>query len=124
MKIWQRILIIWLIVIIAVFLFIVLTPQGRDFWNRYHGGKDTWTEEQRRTVEAVCRAMIASWEEDEEVYLKYRNSEIEEERAKAEYAKASANRTAESYNAYLLQNAYIFSGDMPDDIYGAIEQIR
>ena len=49
-------------------------------------------------------------------YAQYRDSDNEEERGWAEQARMRANRTASSYNAYLLDNSYVWAANVPTDI--------
>ena len=96
-------------------VFFGLTPMGRSIWNQYwmqiHG--DSPTVEQIKEVEDTCRKMIESWEADAEIFRL--NGDVE--------AKMRANQTAEAYNEYIAKNSYVWNGNMPKDIYAAIEPI-
>lgn len=68
-----------------------------------------------KKVEDTCRAMIASYESDVLTWEQYRNSDGEQ-RAWADQARMRANKTASTYNAYILQNSFVWSGNVPNDI--------
>lgn len=70
----------------------------------------------RKKVEDTCRSMIASYKTDKAIYEQYKNSDNEEKQGWAEQAKMRANKTANSYNEYILKNTYIFEGNIPEDI--------
>ena len=69
-----------------------------------------------KKVEDSCRAMISSYESDRLVYEQYRDSDNEEKQSWAEQAKMRANKTAATYNNYVLENSFVWSGNVPDDI--------
>ncbi|MBP5782048.1 MAG: hypothetical protein J6W04_00755 [Bacteroidales bacterium] len=124
--------VIWIIVIlifalmVGLSVFFGLSPKGMEIWREMHGmpaHPDVITDETRKATEDYCRALIASWEEDAEVYRQYKDSEDDEGREKAEQAKLSANKTAERYNEYMLMNAYVWGEHLPDGIYAMIEAI-
>lgn len=81
---------------------------------------DRITDEDRKRVEDTCRSIIASWEAEIELYNKYKDVDKET----AEVLKADANATADAYNQYVFENSYVWNGNMPDDIYGAIGRIE
>ena len=60
--------------------------------------------------------MIASYNADKLTYEQYKDSESEEKQSWAEQAKMRANRTASSYNNYILENAFVWEGNVPTDI--------
>lgn len=70
----------------------------------------------RKTVEDTARAMIASYEADALTYEQFKNSESEEKRDWAEQARMRANKTASTYNAYLLENSYVWADNIPESI--------
>ena len=72
--------------------------------------------ETRKKVEDTARAMISSYEADAAVYTQYQNSDNPEQQSWAEQAKMRANRTASTYNNYLLANRYVWSNNIPGDI--------
>ena len=77
-----------------------------------------------KKVEDTCRAMISSYEADKLTYEQYKNSTNKEKTEWAEQAKMRANKTAASYNNYILKNNYVWSGNAPKDIYTKLEYIK
>lgn len=69
-----------------------------------------------KKVEDTCRAMIASYESDKLTYEQYKDSDNEEKQSWAEQAKMRANKTASTYNNYILENSFVWSGNVPKDI--------
>lgn len=69
-----------------------------------------------KKVEDTCRAMIASYESDKLTYEQYKVSTNEEKQSWAEQAKMRANKTASSYNNYILKNSFVWNGNVPSDI--------
>ena len=112
--------------ILMTFLFIFLpiffgaTPMGRGIWNNwFHAVQkvdDATRYETRKQVEDTCRAMIASYNADKLTYEQYKDSENEEKQSWAEQAKMRANKTASSYNNYILENSYVWEDNVPSDI--------
>ena len=84
---------------------------------------DVTNYETRKEVEDSCRAMIASYEADKLTWEQYKDSESSEQRSWADQAKMRTNRTAATYNNYILKNSYVWSGNIPDDILSEIEVI-
>lgn len=70
----------------------------------------------RKQVEDTCRAMMASYTSDSLIYQQYKDSENEEKLSWAEQAKMRANKTAASYNEYVLKNSFVWNGNVPADI--------
>lgn len=115
-----------MIVIILVLLFIVLpiyfnaTPQGKATWNNWfhevQKADDATNYETRKKVEDTCRAMMASYNADKLTYEQYKDSGSEEKQSWAEQAKMRANKTASTYNNYILENEYVWQGNVPNDI--------
>lgn len=68
-----------------------------------------------KKVEDTCRAMIASYDTDVLTWEQYKNSEGEQ-RAWADQARMRANKTAATYNAYILQNSFVWADNVPNDI--------
>lgn len=69
-----------------------------------------------KKVEDTCRAMISSYNADKLTWQQYRDSESAEERGWASQAMLRANRTAATYNAYILENSFVWADNVPDDI--------
>ena len=77
-----------------------------------------------KKVEDTCRAMIASYESDRLTYEQYKDSENEEKQSWAEQAKMRANKTASTYNNYILENSFVWQGNVPKDIQSKLEYIQ
>ena len=111
---------IFLVCVISTTIFFNCTQTGIAVWNSYwHGLKkvdDNTEYENRKQVEDACRAMIASYKSDRLTYEQYKDSDNAEKQSWAEQAKMRANKTAASYNEYILKNSYIWGGNVPSDI--------
>ena len=107
-------------VCIGLILFFAINPLGVMAWNSWFGlvqkADDATNYETLKQVEDTCRSMIASYEADRLTYEQYKNSEDDEQQSWAEQAKMRANRTASTYNNYILENSYVWSGNVPNDI--------
>lgn len=113
-------------VIVLAFAIVVMgflsgcTPMGRAGWNSYCGAvqkaDDATNYHTKKEVEDTCRSMVASYEADRLTYEQYKNSDNEEKQGWAEQAKMRANKTAATYNNFILENSYVWSGNVPDDI--------
>lgn len=77
-----------------------------------------------KKVEDTCRAMISSYEADKLTYEQYKNSTDKEKIEWAEQAKMRANKTAASYNNYILKNGYVWSDNVPKDICLKLDYIE
>lgn len=77
-----------------------------------------------KKVEDSCRAMIASYESDRLVYQQYRDSDNAEKQSWAEQAKMRANKTAATYNNYVLENSFVWAENVPDDIQDELEYLQ
>lgn len=77
-----------------------------------------------KQVEDTCRAMISSYESDKLTYEQYVNSDNEEKQSWAEQAKMRANKTASTYNNYILENSFVWSGNVPSDIKSDLVYLR
>ena len=78
--------------------------------------EDRTSYDTRKKVEDTCRSMIASYKTDKATYDMYITSDSEEKQSWAEQAKMRANKTANSYNEYILKNSFVFEGNIPEDI--------
>jgi hypothetical protein len=76
-----------------------------------------------KQVEDTARAMIATHTADRLTYEQYRDSENSEERGWASQARMRANRTAATYNEYILKNSYVWAGNVPADILEELEYL-
>lgn len=107
------------VILIGAIIFFGFTPGGRSVWNNYTHSLEKADENQYETkkqVEDTARAMIASYKSDVATYEQYKESDNEEKQSWAEQAKMRANRTANSYNEYILKNSYVWEDNIPSDI--------
>ena len=118
-KIWTGVIVAVVVILLGGIIFFGCTPAGRTMWNSYTHELEKADENQYETkkqVEDTARSMIASYESDASIYEMYKDSEDEEKQSWAEQAKIRANRTAASYNEYILKNSYVWENNIPDDI--------
>lgn len=104
------------------------TPAGRGFVNNYFFAvqkvDDVTNYNTIKKVEDTCRAMISSYEADKLTYEQYKNSDNEEKQSWAEQAKMRANKTASSYNNYILENSFVWADNIPSDIKSQLDYIE
>lgn len=113
-----------LAVFVVVFCVMMISLTGcnavRGAYNNYdyraHKVDERTKYSLKKQVEDTCRSMVASYKSDKLVYEQYKDSDDAEKRSWAEQAKMRANRTAASYNEYILKNTYVFEGNVPEDI--------
>ena len=114
--------------IMFAFVYYTFVPEGRAKWNNYmHSLRkvdDATLYQTRKKVEDHARAMVASYQSDILTYNQYKNSSSSEERSWAQQAKMRANRTASTYNNYILQNSYVWSENVPEDIKRELETVE
>lgn len=84
---------------------------------------DATNYETKKKVEDACRAMISSYESDKLTYEQYKDSDNEEKQSWAEQAKMRANKTASTYNNYILKNEFVWNDNVPADICMELETI-
>ena len=115
-------------VCIGLVLFFAVNPLGVMSWNSWFGlvqkADDATNYETLKQIEDTCRSMIASYEADRLTYEQYKNSEDDEQQSWAEQAKTRANRTASTYNNYILENSYVWSGNVPNDIDSELDYLE
>lgn len=70
----------------------------------------------KKVVEDTARAMISSYESDKLTYNQYKDSVDEVEQSWGKQAKMRANKTATTYNYYILENDFVWKGNVPQDI--------
>ena len=113
--------------LIVAIIFFAGTPTGRSIINNWQFSlqkvDDVTLYEKRKEVENACRAMMASYNADKLTYEQYRGSDNPEKQSWAEQAKMRANKTASSYNEYVLKNSFVWKDNVPADIYGKLEYI-
>jgi hypothetical protein len=105
-----------------------LEPEGVRFFNNWEfslrKADDATDYETLKEVEDTCRSMIASYESDRLTYEQYKDSDDEEKQSWAEQAKMRANKTASSYNNYVMKNSFVWKDNIPVDIYAELEYIK
>ena len=68
--------------------------------------------------------MLASYEADKLTWEQYKDSENPEKQEWAEQAKLRANKTASTYNNYILENGYVWAFNVPKDINDKLEYLQ
>lgn len=121
-------LVILCVLVVLLPIYFGATPAGKAQWNNwFHAVQkvdDATNYDTLKQVEDTCRAMISSYNSDKLVYEQYKDSDSEEKQTWAEEAKMRANKTASTYNNYILKNEYIWKGNVPEDIYMTLEYIE
>lgn len=127
------------IICIVAFIFLVVlpvffgaTPTGKAMWNNwFHTVQkvdDATNYKTKKAVEDTCRSMIATYENDKTEYesnmAMFEETKDEYYREVANGYRQQANSTAAEYNNYILKNSYVFSGNVPSDIFGSLEMIK
>lgn len=115
-------------IVIGFAIVLFATPIGVKIINGYNSemrkADDESNYETRKKVEDTCRSMISSYESDKLTYEQYKDSDDEEKQGWAEQAKMRANKTASSYNNYVLKNNFVWKNDVPDDIREKLDYIE
>lgn len=128
MEVWKRNTLVIVAGILALLTVFAITPSGRYLWNKwFHQVQtvdDSTNYETIKHVEDTCRAMIASYKSDRLTYEQYKDSTDREKISWAEQAKMRANKTATTYNEYILKNSYVWKGNIPKDIEEKLEIIN
>ena len=112
----------WVIVLsfICTVMFFSYSTIGRRIWNEHMFDLNKVDEETKyetiKEVEDTCRTMIASYQSDKLTYEQYKDSDNEEKQSWAEQAKMRANKTAITYNEFILKNSFVWDGNVPSDI--------
>ena len=124
---WKKVLCVVLVLFVTALFYFGLTPAGRADWNQIfydiQKADDTTRYATKKQVEDSCRAMIASYTSDRLIWEQYKDSDSSEQRGWADQAKMRANKTASSYNHYILKNSYVWDGNVPEDIRTELETI-
>lgn len=123
-----KIIIASVLVVLGLILFFTITPTGRSIWNKnmYEVQKvdDATNYRTRKQVEDTCRSMISSYTSDKMTWEQYKDSDNNEKQSWAEQAKMRANKTAASYNEYILKNSFVWDGNIPKDISEKLNYIE
>lgn len=125
----------FLITIGIIISLIIITVIGTfaGWFNTWFTNKVEWVNRKiedrtsydtRKKVEDTCRSMIASYKTDKATYDMYKTSDNEEKQSWAEQAKMRANKTANTYNEYILKNSYVWEGNIPEDIDANLQIIN
>ena len=78
-----------------------------------------------KKVEDTARSMISSYNADVLTYNQYKNYAIGTEQFSwAEQAKMRANKTASTYNNYILENSFIWKKNVPKDILNELPYVE
>ena len=116
------------VVVGLILVFSATSPVGRAWWNTHFFAvqkvDDATSYRTRKQVEDSCRSMISSYESDKLTYEQYKDSESDEKQGWAEQAKMRANKTASTYNNFVLENSFVWSGNVPNDIKDSLEYIE
>lgn len=120
--------VILVITLIGGSIFFNATPTGKAMWNNWfhdvQKADDATNYDTIKKVEDTCRAMISSYNTDKLTYEQYKDSDNEEKQEWAAQAKMRANKTANTYNNYILKNSYVWKDNVPADIYMELKVIE
>ena len=115
-------------ILLLSFVIFNATPFGRSVVNTYFFNvqkvDDVTNYKTIKKVEDTCRAMISSYESDKLTYMQYKDSDNEEKQSWSEQAKMRANKTASTYNNYILENSFVWKDNVPNDIYMELDVIE
>ena len=122
-----------LILILGSIICLVIGSTGLGWFSTYFNNKiayvnrkidDATNYDTIKKVEDTCRSMISSYKTDKSTYEQYKDSDNTEKQSWAEQAKMRANKTANTYNEYILKNSFVWQNNVPDDIYQKLEIIK
>lgn len=125
----ERKILLTICVVIGVILLVAATPSGRYLWNRWFFNvqkvDDITNYATIKKVEDSARSMISSYNADVLTYNQYKNYAIGTEQFSwAEQAKMRANKTASTYNNYILENSFIWKENVPKDILNELPYVE
>ncbi len=116
------------LILIALLVGYYVNPSVRAWVNTRNAevqkADDATRYETLKKVEDSCRAMMASYEADKLTWEQYKDSDSEEKRGWADQAMMRANRTAATYNEYVLKNSYVWEGNIPHDIRAQLPALK
>lgn len=122
-----------MILILGSIICLVIGTTGLGWFSTWFNNKvnyvdrkidDATNYETIKKVEDTCRSMISSYKTDKATYEQYKDSDNTEKQSWAEQAKMRANKTANTYNEYILKNSFVWQNNVPDDIYQKLEIIK
>lgn len=122
-----------MILILGSIVCLVIGTTGLGWFSTWFNNKvnyvdrkidDATNYETIKKVEDTCRSMISSYKTDKATYEQYKDSDNTEKQSWAEQAKMRANKTANTYNEYILKNSFVWQNNVPDDIYQKLEIIK
>lgn len=114
-----------IILIIGSIVCLIIGSTGLRWFDTWFTNKTTYIDKKIddatnydtiKKVEDTCRSMISSYKTDKATYQQYKDSDNSEKQSWAEQAKMRANKTANTYNEYILKNSFVWKGNVPDDI--------
>lgn len=115
------------LVLVGLSVFFNATPAGKAMRNNWvfavQKADDQTNYATKKIVEDSCRVMMASYTSDKLTYEQYKDSDNEEKRSWAEQARMRANKTAASYNEYVLKNSFVWGDNVPSDILSNLPYI-
>lgn len=125
----DRKILLTICIVIGVILLAAATPPGRYLWNRWffnvQKADDITNYATIKKVEDTARSMISSYNADVLTYNQYKNYAIGTEQFSwAEQAKMRANKTASTYNNYILENSFIWKENVPKDILDELPYVE
>ena len=121
----ERKILLTICIVIGVILLVAATPPGRYLWNRWQKANDITNYATIKKVEDSARSMISSYNADMLTYNQYKNYAIGTEQFSwAEQAKMRANKTASTYNNYILENSFIWKENIPKDILNELPYVE
>lgn len=125
---WVALIVLLCVLLIGSIVFFSATPIGRAMWNNWfyavQKADDATLYATKKKVEDTCRAMMASYTTDKLTYEQYKDSDSEEQKGWAAQAKMRANKTAASYNEYVLKNTFVWQDNIPVDILTRLEYLE
>jgi hypothetical protein len=117
-------------VVVVLILSITYVPSIRLAFNEYVFRLERIDQEtdyeNRKMVEDTARSMISNYEFAVSEYNTYKDyCGVDEDKCqRALDAKTSANKTATTYNNYILKNKYLWKDNLPSDIYYELELVE
>ena len=122
-----------IILIIGSIVCLIIGSTGLRWFDTWFTNKTTYIDKKIddatnydtiKKVEDTCRSIISSYKTDKATYQQYKNSDNSEKQSWAEQAKMRANKTANTYNEYILKNSFVWKGNVPDDIEQKLQIIE